>query len=108
MNKTKSNKKKSCGLVITAESKNWTRTATPALFGPVRRCVRLCREQQEQTPASPIRADLGRFRRSFRGRKSKQEKALALSARHGDHNHPQCGRFQEPGADAFAAGENCH
>ena len=38
----------------------------------------------------------------------KQEKALALSVRQGSHNHPQCGRFQEPGADAFAAGENCH
>ena len=38
----------------------------------------------------------------------KQEKALALSVRQGSHNRPQCGRFQEPGADAFAAGENCH
>ena len=37
----------------------------------------------------------------------KQEKALALSVRQGDHNRPQCGRFQEPGADAFAADENC-
>ncbi len=61
MNKTKSNKKKSFRQVITAESKNWTRTATPTLFGPVSRCVRLCREQREQTPARPIRTDLGRF-----------------------------------------------
>ena len=38
----------------------------------------------------------------------KQEKALALSVRQGSHNHPQCGRFQKPGADAFAADENCH
>ena len=38
----------------------------------------------------------------------KQEKALALSVRQGSHNHPQCGRFWEPGADAFVAGENCH
>ena len=38
----------------------------------------------------------------------KQEKALALSVRQGSHNHPQCGRFQKPGADAFAADENYH
>ena len=38
----------------------------------------------------------------------KQEKALALSVRQGDHNRPQCGRFQKPGADAFAADENYH
>lgn len=38
----------------------------------------------------------------------KQEKALALSVRLGDHNHPQCGRFREIRADAFAADENCH
>lgn len=61
MNKTKSNKKKSCRQVSTLESENWTRHATPALFGPVSRCVRFCREQREQTPARPIRADLRRF-----------------------------------------------
>ena len=38
----------------------------------------------------------------------KQEKALALSVRQGDHNRPQCGRFQKPGADAFAADESYH
>ena len=38
----------------------------------------------------------------------KQEKALALSVRQGGHNRPQCGRFQEPGADAFVVDENCH
>jgi len=42
------------------------------------------------------------------GGDEKQEKALALSVRQGDHNRPHCGRFQGPGADAFAAGENCH
>lgn len=108
MNKTKSNKKKSCCQVSILESENWMRHATRPLFGPVSRCVRICREQREQTPARPIRADLGRIRRFLRGRKSKQEKALALSVRQGGHNRPQCGRFQEPGADAFAAGENCH
>ena len=39
MNKTKSNKKKSCRQVIIPESKNWTRTATHALFAP---CEPLC------------------------------------------------------------------
>ena len=108
MNKTKSNKKKSCRQVSTLESVSRTRRTTPALFGPVSRCVRFFREQREQTPARAVWADLGRFWRSLRGRKLKQEKALALSVRQGSHNHPQCGRFQEPGADAFAADENCH
>ncbi len=35
MNKTKSNKKKSCRQVSTLESENWMRHATPALFAPV-------------------------------------------------------------------------
>ncbi len=61
MNKTKSNNEKSCCQVITPESENWTKTATPALFGPVSRCVGLCREQREQTPPSSVWADLGRF-----------------------------------------------
>ena len=46
MNKTKSNKKKSCRQVSTLESENWMRHATPALFAPVSRCVRLCGEQR--------------------------------------------------------------
>ena len=74
MNKTKSNKEKSCRQVIAPESKNGAKTATPALFGPVSRCVRFFREQREQTPARAVRADLGRFRRSLRGRKSKLDK----------------------------------
>lgn len=60
MNKTKSNKEKSCRQVIAPESKNGAKTATPALFGPVSRCVRLCREQREQTPPSSVWADLSR------------------------------------------------
>lgn len=40
MNKTKSNKKKSGGLVSTLENVNWTGHTTPALFGRVSRCVR--------------------------------------------------------------------
>ena len=51
MNKTKSNKKKSCRQVSALESENWMRHATPALFGPVSRCVGLSREQQEQDTA---------------------------------------------------------
>ena len=61
MNKTKSNKKKSCRQVSILESENWMRHTTPTLFGHVGRCVRLCREQREQTPARAVRADLGRF-----------------------------------------------
>ena len=67
MNKTKSNKKKSGGLVSTLENVNWTGHATPALFGPVSRCVGLCREQWEQTPPGSIWADLGRFLRADGG-----------------------------------------
>ena len=78
MNKTKSNKKKSCRQVITSQSENWTRHATPALFGPVSRCVRLFREQREQTPPSSVWADLGRFPTTCGGRKSKQS-AMDLS-----------------------------
>ena len=80
MNKTKSNKKKSCRQVSTLESENWMRPATPALFGPVNRCVRLWRTLREQTPARAVWADLGRIRRSLRGRKSKQDKHQASSA----------------------------
>ena len=75
MNKTKSNKKKSCRQVITHESENWMRHATPALFAPVSRCVRFCREQREQTPVRAVRADLGWFSKACEGRKEKQEKA---------------------------------
>ena len=61
MNKTKSNKKKSCRQVSTHESENWMRHSTSALFAPVRRCVRFFRKQREQTPTRSIRTDLGRF-----------------------------------------------
>ena len=74
MNKTKSNKKKSCRQVIISEIKNWAGTEISALFGPVSRCVRLWREQWEQTPARAVRTDLGRFPRTDGGRKSKQDK----------------------------------
>ncbi len=61
INKTKSNKKKSCRQVIAPKSGNRTRRTTSAPFGPVSRCVELCREQREQTPPRAVRADLGRF-----------------------------------------------
>ncbi len=64
MNKTKSNKKKSCRQVIAPESENWTRYAPPALFAPVGRCVRFFWEQREKIPAKAERADLGQLRRS--------------------------------------------
>ena len=38
-----------------------------AVFAPVSRCVRLCREQREQIPARPIRTDLGRLSRADGG-----------------------------------------
>ena len=76
MNKTKSNKKKSCRQVIISEIKNWAGTEISALFGPVSRCVRLWREQWEQTPARAVRTDLGRFPRTDGGRKSKLDKDL--------------------------------
>ena len=79
INKTKSNKKKSCRQVSTLENVNWTGHTTPALFGRVSRCVRFCWEQREQTPARPIRADLGRLLRADEGRKSKQDKHQASS-----------------------------
>ena len=48
------------------------------LVGLVSRCVRLCRENREQTPARAVRTDLGRFPRTDGGRKSKQS-AMDLS-----------------------------
>ena len=79
MNKTKSNKKKSCRQVIISEIKNWAGTEISALFGPVSRCVRLWREQWEQTPARAVRTDLGRFPRTDGGRKSKLDKGVTSS-----------------------------
>ena len=79
MNKTKSNKKKSCRQVSTLESENWMRHATPALFAPVSRWVRFCREQREQTPVRAVRADLGWFSKACEGRKEKQDKEQASS-----------------------------
>ena len=81
MNKTKSNKEKSCRQVIAPESKNGAKTATPALFGPVSRCVRFFREQREQTPARAVRADLGRFPTTCGGRKLKLDKRVTSRQR---------------------------
>ena len=54
--KTKNNKGKPRRQVIPPKSRNWIRRATPALFAPVSRCVRFCREQREQTPVRAVRA----------------------------------------------------
>ena len=61
------------------KSRNWIRRATPALFAPVSRCVRFCREQREQTPVRAVRADLGWFSKACEGRKEKQDKEQASS-----------------------------
>lgn len=47
------------------------------LVGLVSRCVRLCRENREQTPARAVRADLGRFPTTRGGRKEQQDKEQA-------------------------------
>ena len=49
------------------------------LVGLVSRCVRLCRENREQTPARAVRADLGRFPTTRGGRKEQQDKEQASS-----------------------------
>ena len=46
----------------------------------VSRCVRLCRENREQTPARAVRTDLGRFPGADGGRKLRQDKEQASSA----------------------------
>ena len=50
------------------------------LVGLVSRCVRLCRENREQTPARAVRADLGRFPTTRGGRKEQQDKEQVSSA----------------------------
>ena len=49
------------------------------LVGPVSRCVRLCWENREQTPARAVRTDLGRFPGADGGRKLRQDKEQASS-----------------------------
>ena len=49
------------------------------LVGLVSRCVRLCRENREQTPARAIHADLSEFRSADGGQKVKQDKEQASS-----------------------------
>ena len=61
MNKTKSNKKKSCRQVSALESENWMRHATSALFGPVSRCVRFFGAGWSPAPARVLRWLSGAF-----------------------------------------------
>ena len=49
------------------------------LVGLVSRCVRLCRENREQTPVRAVRADLGWFSKACEGRKEQQDKEQASS-----------------------------
>ena len=49
------------------------------LVGLVSRCVRLCRENREQTPARAVRTDLGRFPGADGGRKLRRDKEQASS-----------------------------
>ena len=56
------------------------RVSIHTLVGLVSRCVRLCRENREQTPARAVRTDLGRFPGADGGRKLRQDKEQASSA----------------------------
>ena len=64
---------------------------------PVCPCEALCGAVRDPAGSQSLPGISGGFGPVLRlcgGRKKKQEKALALSVRLGDHNHPQCGRFQ--------------
>lgn len=77
MNKTKSNKKKSCRQVIPPKkSENWLRHATPALVAPVSRCVRFFGAGWSPSPCKGFEAVFGSCLRLFGGRKSKLDKEL--------------------------------
>ena len=78
MNKTKSNKTKSCRQVSALESENWMRHATPALFVPVSRCVRFFGARWRPSPCKGFEAVFGSFLRLFGGQKDKQS-AMDLS-----------------------------
>ena len=97
MNKTKSNKKKSCGLVITPQSGNRTRHATPALFAPVSRCVRFFGAGCSPSPCKGFDAVFGSFFRLFGGRKSKLDKDLGSPPRLRQATSARsAGSFKEP------------
>ena len=76
MNKTKSNKKKSCRQVITPKSGNRTGRATPTLFGRVSGCVHFFGAGWSPSPFKGFEAVFGSFLRLFGGRKDKQDKGL--------------------------------
>ena len=79
MNKTKSNKEKSCRQVITPKSGNRTGRATPTLFGRVSGCVHFFGAGWSPSPCKGFEAVFGSCLRLFGGRKSKQDKQLASS-----------------------------
>ena len=76
MNKTKSNKEKSCRQVITPKSGNRTGRATPTLFGRVSGCVHFFGAGWSPSPFKGFEAVFGSFLRLCGGRKKKQDKGL--------------------------------
>ena len=76
MNKTKSNKEKSCRQVITPKSGNRTGRATPTLFGRVSGCVHFFGAGWSPSPFKGFEAVFGSFLRLFGGRKDKLDKDL--------------------------------
>ena len=74
MNKTKSNKEKSCRQVITPKSGNRTGRATPTLFGRVSGCVHFFGAGWSPSPFKGFEAVFGSFLRLFGGRKDKLDK----------------------------------
>ena len=76
MNKTKSNKEKSCRQVITPKSGNRTGRATPTLFGRVSGCVHFFGAGWSPSPFKGFEAVFGSFLRLFGGRKDKLDKGL--------------------------------
>ena len=79
MNKTKSNKEKSCRQVITPKSGNRTGRATPTLFGRVSGCVHFFGAGWSPSPFKGFEAVFGSSLRLFGGRKDKQDKQQASS-----------------------------
>ena len=81
MNKTKSNKEKSCRQVITPKSGNRTGRATPTLFGRVSGCVHFFGAGLSPSPFNGFEAVFGSFLRLFGGRKDKLDKEVTSQKR---------------------------
>ena len=81
MNKTKSNKEKSCRQVITPKSGNRTGRATPTLFGRVSGCVHFFGAGWSPSPFKGFEAVFGSFLRLSGGRKDKLDKEVTSQKR---------------------------